>query len=64
MANLRYLERLPLILSARETESPGLRVVLPVEETNYGRTSTTSEYLHWHHIFQVIQKFTCLGERR
>ena len=64
MAHLRYLERLSLILSARETESPGLRVVLPVEETNYGRTSTTSEYLHWHHICQVIQKFTCLGERR
>ena len=51
MAHLRYLERLALILSARETESPGLRVVLPVEETNYGRTSTTSEYLQWHHIF-------------
>ena len=31
-AHLRYLERLALILSTREAESPGFRVVLPVKQ--------------------------------
>lgn len=44
-AHLRYLERLALILSSREAESPGLRVVLPGKEINH--VDTTSRVFSW-----------------